>query len=149
VEDSVVERMTIRSSPEECFDVLTDFPHYPEWAADIKAVSVDERDDEGRAVLVRFRAAAFGRSTSYTLRYDYGGAPRRLAWVLVEGDLTRRLDGSYRIEPAGEGDCEVAYHLVVELKVPLPGFVKRRAESRIMVTALRDLKARVEAGAHA
>ena len=32
-----------------------------------------------------------------------------------------------------------------ELVVPLPGFVKRRAEGRIMQTALRDLKARVEA----
>ncbi|HLI24565.1 MAG TPA: SRPBCC family protein [Acidimicrobiales bacterium] len=149
MEDSVVERMIIRSSPEDCFAVLTEFPRYPEWAADIKSVSVDETDDEGRAVLVTFRAAAFGRSTSYTLRYDYSGAPRRLAWVQVGGDLTRRLDGSYRIEPAGEGDCEVTYDLLVELKVPLPGFVKRRAESRIMVTALRELKARVEAGAHA
>ena len=35
--------------------------------------------------------------------------------------------------------------LTAELVVPLPGFVKRRAETRIMQTALRDLKARVEA----
>lgn len=146
VEDSVVERMIIRSTPRHCFDVLVDFESYPEWAADIKAVSVDETDSEGRAQLVTFRAAAFGRSTSYTLRYDYTGAPERLSWVQVGGDLTRRLDGFYVIEPAGEGDSEVSYQLTVELKVPLPGFVKRRAEGRIAVTALRDLKARVEDG---
>lgn len=142
--------MIIRSSPEHCFAVLTDFDGYPEWAADIKAVSVDERDDAGRATLVTFRAAAFGRSTSYTLRYDYGGAPRELTWVQVGGDLTRRLDGSYQIEPSEGGSAEVAYQLVVELRVPLPGFVKRRAEGRITGTALRELKARVEdGGAHA
>jgi hypothetical protein len=28
--------------------------------------------------------------------------------------------------------------------VPLPGFIKRRAQSRIMHTALEELKARVE-----
>jgi ribosome-associated toxin RatA of RatAB toxin-antitoxin module len=147
VEDSVVERMVIRSSPEHCYAVLTDFDRYPEWAADIKAVTVDERDGDGRATLVTFRAAAFGRSTSYTLRYDYGGAPRALSWVQVSGDLTRRLDGSYEIEGAEDGNADVSYQLVVELKVPLPGFVKRRAEGRIMGTALRELKARVEDGA--
>jgi hypothetical protein len=147
VEDSVAERMTIRSSPAHCYEVPTDFERYPEWAADIKAVAIDARDEEGRPSLVTYRAAAFGRSTSYTLRYDYSGAPRRLSWVQVGGDLTRRLDGAYVIEPTDEGNADVSYRLVVDLKVPLPGFVKRRAEGRIMVTALRELRARVEASA--
>ena len=139
--------MTIRSSPAQFYEVLTDFERYPEWAPDIKAVSIDERDTDGRASLVTYRAAAFGRSTSYTLRYDYTGAPRRLSWVQVGGDLTRRLDGEYDIDPTDEGNVDVSYRLVVDLKVPLPSFVKRRAEGRIMVTALRDLKARVESSA--
>jgi len=141
-----VERMSIGASPENCFAVLTDFDRYPEWAGDIKAVTVDERDGEGRATLVTFRAAAFGRSTSYTLRYDYHDAPHELSWVQVGGDLTRRLDGSYLIEASDGGTTDVAYRLVVELRVPLPGFVKRRAEGRIMGTALWELKARVEDG---
>src|SRR5579862_1708126 len=118
VEDSVTEQMLIRSSPQHCFEVLTDFERYPEWAADIKAVSVGERNDAGQATTVTFRAAAFGRSTSYTLRYDYTGAPRQLSWVQIGGDITRRLDGRYLIEPAGDGDAEVSYDLVVDLKVP-------------------------------
>lgn len=144
VQDSVTERMTIRSSPAHCYEVLTDFHRYPEWAGEIKAVSVEERDDEGRPSLVTYRTAAFGRSTSYTLRYDYSGAPQKLSWVQVSGDLTRRLDGEYVIEATEQGDAEVNYELLVELKVPLPGFVKRRAEGRIMVTALKELRDRVE-----
>jgi ribosome-associated toxin RatA of RatAB toxin-antitoxin module len=144
VEEQVTERMIIRGTPEHCYEVLTAFESYPEWAADIKAVSIDERDEEGRAERVTFRAAAFGRSTSYTLRYNYQAEPAELSWVQVAGDITRRLDGSYQLAPAGDGSTEITYRLVVDLKVPLPGFVKRRAEGRIMGTALRELKARVE-----
>lgn len=144
MEEQVTERMIIRGTPERCFDVLTTFEEYPEWAADIKSVSVDERDEAGQAVQVTFRAAAFGRSTSYTLRYDYHAAPAELSWAQVAGDITRRLDGSYELVPSGDGATEITYHLVVDLKVPLPGFVKRRAEGRILGAALGELKVRVE-----
>jgi hypothetical protein len=144
VEEKVTERMVIRGTPQHCFEVLTAFEAYPDWAADIKAVTVDERDEAGRARRVTFRAAAFGRSTSYTLLYDYSAAPSELSWVQVAGDLTRRLDGAYVLEEATDDATEIRYDLVVDLKVPLPGFVKRRAEGRIMGTALRELKARVE-----
>jgi hypothetical protein len=149
VEEQVAEHMIIRATPDECYSVLVDFDRYPEWAADIKAVNVDTRDDEGRPAKVTFRAAAFGRSTSYQLLYDYSAAPEELSWVQVAGDITRRLDGSYTLSPSGDGATEIVYRLVVDLKVPLPGFVKRRAEGRIMGTALRELKAVVEgSGTH-
>ena len=45
--------------------------------------------------MVEFRAAAMGRSTTYRLKYDYTGAPGRLAWELLSGDLERELDGCY------------------------------------------------------
>ncbi len=144
MEEQVTERMIIRGTPERCFDVLTSFEEYPEWAADIKSVSVDERDEAGRAARVTFRAAAFGRSTSYTLRYDYHAAPGELSWEQVAGDITRRLDGSYELVATGDGATEITYRLVVDLKVPLPGFVKRRAEGRILGAALGELKVRVE-----
>jgi ribosome-associated toxin RatA of RatAB toxin-antitoxin module len=144
VEEQVTERMVLQASPAYCYQVLTDFERYPEWAADIKSVNIDERDDAGRAVEVTFRAAAFGRSTSYTLRYDYSQAPARLSWEQVSGDVTRRLDGSYEIVPTEEGSADVTYRLVVDLRVPLPVFVKRRAEGRITYTALKELQARVE-----
>jgi hypothetical protein len=146
VEEEVTERMVIAGTPEHCFEVLTDFERYPQWAADIKAVSLDDPDEQGRPRTVTFRAAAFGRSTSYTLHYDYALAPHELSWVQTAGDLTRRLDGVYVLEPSGDHATEIRYDLIVDLKVPLPGFVKRRAEGRIMGTALKELKARVEGG---
>lgn len=137
--DQATQRMRIEAPLDDIWAALTDFERYPEWARDLKEVKVLERDDEGRAVLVRYRAAAMGRSTSYVLRYDWSDAPRRLPWELVEGDIMRVLDGRYELEEV-EGRTEVTYHLRVDLVVPLPGFVKRRAESRIIGTALRELR---------
>lgn len=144
--DQASQRAIIAASPQQLFEVVTEFDRYTDWIRDLKSVEVLERDDEGRGVEVRYRAAAMGRSTSYTLCYDYADAPRQLPWKLVSGDIMRRLDGAYEFHPI-EGDGErtdVEYWLTVELIVPLPAFVKRRAESKIMHNALRELKARVE-----
>ena len=149
-EDAMLEEATVTevidSTPQRCWELAADFLHYPAWADDIKQAEVVARDDQDRPVEVMFRAAAMGRSTTYTLAYDYSGAPERLSWKLVKGDITRRLDGWYEFHAVdGRPDqTEVTYHLEVELVVPLPGFVKRRAEGRIMHTALAELKAHAE-----
>ncbi len=142
--EQATEHATVAAPPERCYAVVTDIEHYPEWAADIKQVTIDRRDEHGRPLLCAFRAAAFGRSTSYTLEYDYSEAPHVLAWRQTKGDITTKLDGRYVFDPGVGGGTDVTYHLEVELRVPIPGFIKLRAASRIMSTALRELKSRAE-----
>lgn len=141
--DRVTEQTTIAAEVDVVRDVLLDFDRYPDWATDLKSVEVLSTDDEGRGLEVRFRAAAMGRSTSYVLRYDHSD-PNRIAWKLVEGDVTRKLDGHYQLseDPAG---TRVTYVLEAKLKLPLPAFVKNRAQGRIMTAALDNLKVRAEA----
>ncbi len=144
--DQTTERTIISATPDQCYAAAIDFERYPEWATDVKMARILSRDDDGRAVDVEFRAAAMGRSTTYTLRYFYGANPRRLAWRLQTGDITRRLDGEYEFLPVPNDpdSTEVVYHLAVDLSVPLPGFVKRRAEARIVRTAVSDFTTHVE-----
>jgi hypothetical protein len=143
--DQATERTTIDAPPEQVLEVALDIERYPEWARDVKEAVVAERDEQGRPLRVAFRAAAMGHSARYVLKYDYGESPLRMGWVLEQGDIVRRLDGEYLFEPNdGTGGTEVTYKLVVELAVPLPGFIKRRAESKIMTTALDELKRRCE-----
>ena len=149
--EQTTKRMTISAPPERVWQALIDFERYHEWAPDLKEATVVSEDAEGRGTEVTFRAAAMGRSTSYTLAYDYADGPRSLSWQLVSGDIMRRLDGSYRLDPV-EGDAhatDVTYNLAVELVLPLPGFVKRRAEARIIHTALEELKDYLESGQRA
>ena len=142
------EQTTINASVEQCFSTLVDFESYPEWAGDLKQATVIAYDDQERPVVVEYRAAAMGRSTTYQLQYDYEGAPNRLGWELLSGDLERELDGNYLLQPGTAPDTtDVVYELAVDLIVPIPGFVKRRAEARIIKTALSELKARIEGGA--
>lgn len=140
--------MLVHASPDRVWNVLTDFAAYPEWAHDVKSATVVAHDEQGRGLEVAFRVAGMGRSTSYTLRYDYTDAPRVLTWKQVAGDKTRMLDGRYDLTPIeGQPDqTDLSYHLTVDLTMPLPAFVKRRAEGRILHTALQDLRDRVENG---
>lgn len=144
--EQTTERMVVEASPARCFEVVADIERYPEWVGDLKEVHVLERDADERPIVVSFRAAAFGRSTSYTLVYDYEKSPSEFGWVQRDGDLTNRLDGYYRFVDVPGGGTEITYQLVVELRVPLPGFIKRRAEGNILHAAIRDLKVRVESG---
>ena len=139
------ETIVVAASPETVYAVAADFANYPSWVADLKSVAILETDGEGRPAVVEFRAAAFGRTSTYSLRYNYDLAPGVLSWSQHHGDLTTKLNGLYRFDAVADG-TEVTYELDVELLVPLPSFVKNRAAQRIQAQALRELKTRAERG---
>lgn len=141
--DSAHERITIAGTPERCWATVLDYEQYPGWAKDVKKVEILDRDAQGRGSRVEFRAAAMGRSIRYVLVYDYTAAPQALSWKLEEGDMLRRLDGTYAFESEGDGTL-VTYDLEVDISMPLPGLIKRRAAGLIMGNALKELKKAVE-----
>ena len=141
--ETATEYIAIDAPPERVWDVAADVEHYPDWAKDIKDVVVRSRDDQQRPLEVEFRASALGRSTHYTLAYDYAEAPNVLSWRMVKGDIQRTIEGAYHFGADGKGGTVVKYDLVIELASPLPGFVKRRAEVRIL-NSIRELKVRAE-----
>jgi uncharacterized protein YndB with AHSA1/START domain len=140
--ETATDTITIAAPPERVWAIAIDLERYPRWAHDVKDVVITARDDEGRPTEVEFRTSALGRSTHYTLRYDYSDAPNTLAWTMVKGDIQRSIEGAYRFSPI-DGGTEVHYDLEIELVVPLPGFVKRRAERRIL-NAIKQMKAFAE-----
>ena len=97
--ESATQTITVAASPEHCFEVAIDFPRYPEWAKDVKEATVLETDADGHPTRVEFRASALGRSTHYTLAYDYSAAPEKVSWQLVHGDITRAIDGAHTFTP--------------------------------------------------
>ncbi len=140
------ERILVSASPQQCYAVAADIAAYPQWAHGVVAADVLELDDMGRVLVARFQAEAIGRRARYVLHYDYGDAPHRLGWSQLSGDLTRRVDGAYRFAPSTDDPSatEVAYDLAIDLAVPLPGFVKRRAETKIVEAALVRFRTRAE-----
>ena len=137
--------IVVAAAPSAVYSVVVDFDRYRDWVTDLKSIEVLERDADGRALEVAFRAAAFGRSTKYALRYDYSHAPGSLSWHQTWGDVTEMMNGSYHFVGAPDvATTMVTYDLEVALAVPVPQFIQARAASRIQRHALVELKNRVE-----
>jgi ribosome-associated toxin RatA of RatAB toxin-antitoxin module len=142
--DEAHEAIRVQATPARCFGFTADFEEYPEWAKDVKRVTVLARDDQGRGSRVEYHASALGKSIRYVLDYDFTEAPRAFTWTLVDGDMLRALDGRYAFAPDGDGTL-VTYDLHIDLSLPMPGIMKRRAGGLIVHNALQELKKAAEA----
>jgi hypothetical protein len=67
-----------------------------------------------------------------------------LRWTLAKGDMLKAMDGVYHLSEDG-GQTTVRYSLAVDIKIPMIGMFKRKAERVIIDRALKGLKERVEA----
>ncbi|MER7518125.1 SRPBCC family protein [Streptomyces sp. NPDC126499] len=137
--------ITIEAAPAEVMQVIADFARYPEWTGEVKEAEVLEKDAAGRAEKVRLLLDAGAIKDDHTLAYTWTG-DNEVSWTLVKSQMLRALDGSYRLTPTAGGErTEVTYQLTVDVKIPMLGMIKRKAEKVIIDRALAGLKKRVEA----
>jgi len=123
--------------------VIADFAAYPQWASAVRATEVVGEQPAGRASEVRFTLDAGVVKDTYVLGYDWDG-DAGVRWHLAEpGTVISAMDGGYFLADQGEA-TEATYQLAVDLRIPMPGLLKRRAEKTIIDTALKGLKNRVE-----
>jgi hypothetical protein len=143
VADTAHEQLRVAATPDRCFAVTTDYEAYPSWTSDVRQVVVLARDAQGRGAQVEYHVTGLGRRVRYVVEYDYTEAPTAFSWTLVEGDMLRALEGRYGFAATDDGTL-VDYTLRLDLSVPMPGLVRRRASGMIMANALRDLQRAVE-----
>jgi ribosome-associated toxin RatA of RatAB toxin-antitoxin module len=136
--------ITIEAAPAEVMEVIADFARYPDWTGEVKEADVLKTDERGRAEQVRLVMDAGAIKDDQTLAYTWTG-DNEVSWTLVKSQMLRSLDGSYLLKPSGAGATEVTYLLTVDVKIPMLGMIKRKAEKVILDTALKELKKRVEA----
>ena len=141
--DRTESSITIEAAPVDVMDVIADFPAYPEWTGAVKEVEVRASASNGRAKEVWFKLDAGAIKDSYTLYYTCKG-DTEVRWTLVEAEqIMKAMDGAYLL--AEDGDLTVVtYQLAVDVKIPMLGMIKRKAEKVIIDTALKELKKRVE-----
>ena len=147
--ESSTQSITIAAEPAAIMAVIADFPAYPEWADAIKQVEITAPGQRGRAERVRFTMDAGLIKDVYELAYTWSDDGLAVTWELLTGQVQKAQHGSYVLRPlAGSAGpmTEVTYSLAVELTIPLLGVLRRKAERTIMDTALRELRARVQAG---
>jgi uncharacterized membrane protein len=134
--------IVIEAAPAAVMSVIADFPAYPEWVTFLKHVEVLEQGPGGRAAVVRFVLDAGVIADDYSLAYVW--SDDAVKWHLLSGTTIKAMDGTYELKPTATG-TDVGYGLSVEVGVPLLAVFKRKAEQILIDTALKALKARVEA----
>lgn len=134
----------VTASRPDVMAVISDFESYPDWA-NVERTEVLERDASGRASRVRFVIDARVFRDDYVLAFTWTG-DERVDWTLAQpGSVVKVMDGAYVLTDSG-GGTRVTYELTVDVKIPMIGMLKRKAERLIVDTALKGLKKRVEEG---
>jgi ribosome-associated toxin RatA of RatAB toxin-antitoxin module len=144
--DRTESRITIQARAAAVLDVIADFDAYPEWTGAVKQTETLVTDADGWAEQVRFVLDAGAIKDTYTLGYDWDvdqDGSGTVSWHLVEGQMLKAMEGSYELRSSGDG-TDVTYRLAVDLKIPMLGMLRRKAEKVIIETALNELKKRVE-----
>ncbi|MBV8788942.1 MAG: SRPBCC family protein [Mycobacterium sp.] len=142
--EKTTQTIYIEADPETVMQVIADIDSYPEWISEYKEAEVQEKDADGNPKIARLVLDAAVLKDTMVMAYTWPADRQSVSWTLTSSSLLRSLEGSYRLAPKGSG-TEVTYELAVDLAVPMLGLLKRKAERRLIDTALKDLKKRVEA----
>jgi len=144
--DTTESSIVIDAEPGAILDAIADLEAYPEWTGAIKEVEILAEEGDGWPDRVRMTMDAGVIKDTYTLDYDWDIAEDgsgTVSWTLVEASALKAMDGTYTLTAVDDG-TQVDYSLLVDLKIPVLGMLKRKAEKVIIDTALKDLKKRVE-----
>ena len=144
--DRTESSIVVDAPPGEVLDVIADFEAYPEWAGEVKAIRVLAEEGDGWADQVEFTLDAGAIKDTYVLDYEWDvveDGTGIVSWSLVSAQVLKSMDGSYTLVAQGTG-TKVTYRLAVDVKIPMIGLLKRKAEKVIVDTALKELKKRVE-----
>lgn len=125
-------------------EILKNINDYPTWSSTIKSVTVDETDGNGYPVKVTLVVDAGVMKDRPTLSYDWSQAPAKISFSLDDADLMTEMTGVYLVKDNGDETTDVTYELTVNLSMPVPAMMRKKAEQATIDLALSQLKKRAE-----
>jgi uncharacterized protein YndB with AHSA1/START domain len=138
----------IEAPIETCFEAIVDYESFPEWQRAVVDTAVLDRHKDGLGKRVNLVVDAKVRKVDYTLDYRYQ-RPTLIEWDFVEGNGINDADGSYTFEELGDRRTRATYRFGLEVGIPLPGPVARRAHKQTLKGSVEDLKQEAERRARA
>ena len=129
--------------------VIANLEDYPNWGGGFTGVEIVSTHDDGAAKDVAFSIATPMGKDTYEISYIWTGNDG-VSWTLnndedgkPKSSMMKKLAGSYTLEAEGSG-TKVTYELEIDPKIPMMGFMKKKAAATIVDQALNGLKKRVE-----
>ncbi|UYP20584.1 SRPBCC family protein [Rhodococcus sp. Z13] len=132
----------IDATPEQVMAAIAAVDRLPEWSPTHKSVTIESTHPDGRPHRVRMTVSIVGITDEQVVDYTWNG-DESMSWTLVESSQQRQQDGAYTLTPKGSGTA-VEFALTIDPKIPIPGFLVRRAEKMALDIAGKGLKSFTE-----
>ncbi|BCN48675.1 cyclase [Prescottella equi] len=127
----------VEAAPADVMAAIAAVDRLPEWSSAHKKVIVESTHADGRPCRVRMTVSIMGINDEQVVDYSWDG-DTGMSWTLVESTQQNSQDGSYTLTPKGDGTL-VKFALTVDPKIPLPGFLLKKAQKIALETASQGL----------
>jgi len=135
MKDSVEKSIVIDATPDEVYEVATNFEEYPKWAG-VRTTKVLERNRGQPKVHMTIKM--FGHNLVYVLKYK-NTEGKVMTWHAVSGTI-KALVGRYDFIKIGPNQTKVVYKLNVDPGFFVPGPVRKATSKMVAWCALKGLK---------
>ena len=132
--------VVIEASPEEVLDVIADVESTPDWSSQYQSAEILESYDDGKPRRVKMKVKSAGITDEQVIEYTW--TDTKVSWTLISASALKSQDASYTLTPDGD-KTKVKFDIKVDLSVPMPGFVLKRAMKGAMETATDGLRKQV------
>ncbi|MCB0949710.1 MAG: SRPBCC family protein [Mycobacterium sp.] len=132
--------VVIDATPEQILDVIADVEATPTWSPQYQSAEVLDSYDNGRPKRVKMKIKAAGMTDEQVIEYTW--ADDSVRWTLVSANQLKAQDAGYTLTPEGD-KTRVTFDLAIDLAVPMPGFVLKRAMKGGLESATDGLRKQV------
>ena len=147
--DKVSESITIDAAPKAVMAVIANLVDYPQWSEGVTGAEIITSHPDGAPKDVAMTIATPVGKDTYEIAYVWDGHAS-VSWTLnsdeqgrPKSSLMKALNGTYTLSKDGKG-TKVVYELEIDPKIPMMGFMKRKAAATIADSALHGLKRHCE-----
>lgn len=139
---SGVKEFEIKADPATVMAAIAAVDRLTEWSSSHKKVVIESTHEDGRPHRVRMWVSILGISDEQVVDYTFSGEDT-VSWTLVESSQQNTQEGSYQLSPTTAG-TSVKFELTIDPKIPLPGFLVKKAQKAALETASKGLTKFVE-----
>ncbi|MDT5196657.1 MAG: hypothetical protein QOG79_580 [Mycobacterium sp.] len=116
--------VVIEASPEEILDIIADVEATPDWSPQYQRAEILEMGDDGRPRRVKMTVKTAGITDEMEIQYTW--SDDKVSWTLIKAGALKKQDASYTLTRDGD-KTKVRFDIAIDLSIPMPGFVLKRA----------------------
>ena len=132
--------IVVEATPEQILEVIADVEATPTWSPQYKKAEIIESYDDGRPKQVKMTIKTAGITDDLLVEYVW--TDHSAAWSLLSATSLKSQEGRYTLTPDGD-KTKLRFDIEVDLLIPLPGFLLKKAMKGAMETATDGLREQV------